>query len=194
MEKERIDKKISVVGRAVPKPAEPEPKVGLALRRESCAALGGAIALPRRICANMTDFRIYVSTAPNPQLVGSSLNTYLRKSATFTQGGTTRSCGAREFQAGPTVRQLLDCASPLALSHAQDVEPKAAEDCRTPRRFALSRPNRACARLVNGREFLRRPRIPGLAGRLPHRQIWLAPLCLRPFALVFGFFKECDHA
>ena len=60
-----------------------------------------------------------------------------------------RSCGAQELQAEPTVRQLLDCASPLALSHAHASESKAPEDWRSPRRSALSRPGRTFASLVN---------------------------------------------
>ena len=77
----------------------------------------------------------------------------------------TARCGAQEFQGGPTVRQLLDCGSPLALSHAHATEPKAAEDClpmrgtqtgRNPRRSALSRPDHlhaCCARMTQADYF-----------------------------------------
>jgi len=57
-------------------------------------------------------------------------------------------------QAESAARQLLDCASPLALSHVRASAPKAAEDCRSPRRSALSRAYPPCDCLVDGRATL----------------------------------------
>src|SRR5207244_13056086 len=63
------------VGRAVPKPAQPEPKTKaivlfllLVLFLDLSAPLvrlrGQFAALAQKICAKMTDFRLYVSSAP----------------------------------------------------------------------------------------------------------------------------------
>src|SRR5438094_6822025 len=66
------------VGRAVPKPGEPEPKkVGRAVpaRRSSAVA--------QKIFAKMTDFRLYVSGAPQTRL--GALDYYIRNCRFFVQ-------------------------------------------------------------------------------------------------------------